>query len=53
MDFQEQFFKEQLEIIHKTRDAKEEEFEKIQQEEREKKKQSNTHVSAKGDRSRR
>ncbi|KAI8558375.1 hypothetical protein RHMOL_Rhmol04G0086800 [Rhododendron molle] len=53
MDFQEQFFKDQLEIIHKTRDAKEDEFEKIQQEEREKKKQSNTHVSAKGDRSRR
>ncbi|XP_058209510.1 protein SUPPRESSOR OF GENE SILENCING 3-like [Rhododendron vialii] len=53
MDFQEQFFKDQLETIHKTRDAKEDEFEKIQQEEREKKKQSNTHVSAKGDRSRR
>ncbi|KAF7126605.1 hypothetical protein RHSIM_Rhsim11G0171500 [Rhododendron simsii] len=53
MDFQEQFFKDQLEIIHKTRDAKEDKFEKIQQEEREKKKQSNTHVSAKGDRSHR
>ncbi|XP_058210721.1 protein SUPPRESSOR OF GENE SILENCING 3-like [Rhododendron vialii] len=53
MDFQEQFFKDQLEIIHKTRDAKEDEFEKIQQEEREKMKQSNTHVSAKGDRDRR
>ncbi|KAF7145759.1 hypothetical protein RHSIM_Rhsim04G0129300 [Rhododendron simsii] len=53
MDFQEQFFKDQLETIHKTRDAKEDEFEKIQQEEREKKKQSNAHVSAKGDRSRR
>ncbi|XP_058210087.1 protein SUPPRESSOR OF GENE SILENCING 3-like [Rhododendron vialii] len=53
MDFQEQFFKDQLETIHKTRDAKEDEFEKIQQEEREKKKQSNSHVSAKGDRIRR
>ncbi|KAF7112747.1 hypothetical protein RHSIM_RhsimUnG0197500 [Rhododendron simsii] len=53
MDFQEQFFKDQLEIIHKTRDAKEDEFEKIQQEEREKMKQSNTHVSVKGDRDRR
>ncbi|KAI8559771.1 hypothetical protein RHMOL_Rhmol04G0200000 [Rhododendron molle] len=53
MDFQEQFFKDQLETIHKTRDAKEDEFEKIQQEEREKKKQSNTHVSAKGDSSHR
>ncbi|KAF7145698.1 hypothetical protein RHSIM_Rhsim04G0059000 [Rhododendron simsii] len=49
----EQFFKDQLEIIHKTRDAKEDEFEKIQQEEREKMKQSNTHVSVKGDRDRR
>ncbi|KAH7848678.1 hypothetical protein Vadar_006038 [Vaccinium darrowii] len=52
MDFQEKFFKDQLEIIHKTRDAKEDDFEKIQQEEREKVKQSNAHVSAKGDHSR-
>jgi len=53
MDFQEQFFKDQLQVIHKARDAKEDDFEKIQQEEREKVKQSNAHVSAGGDRSRR
>uniref|UniRef100_A0A5B6YQ63 Uncharacterized protein n=1 Tax=Davidia involucrata TaxID=16924 RepID=A0A5B6YQ63_DAVIN len=41
MDFQEQFFKDQLKIIHEARDAKEDIFEKIQQEEREKVKQSN------------
>lgn len=42
MDFQEQFFKDQLKIIHDTRGAKEDDFEKIQQEEREKVKQSYT-----------
>ncbi|KAK2977705.1 hypothetical protein RJ640_026845 [Escallonia rubra] len=36
MDSQEQFFKEQIQIIHSARDAKEDNFEKIQQEEREK-----------------
>ncbi|KAE9456158.1 hypothetical protein C3L33_11948, partial [Rhododendron williamsianum] len=45
-----------LEVLSLSLDPsgrREDEFEKIQQEEREKKKQSNTHVSAKGDRSRR
>ncbi|CAK9156052.1 unnamed protein product [Ilex paraguariensis] len=40
MDFQEQFFKDQIKIIHEARDAKEDNFEKIQQDEREKVKQS-------------
>ncbi|XAR72592.1 hypothetical protein NMG60_11019291 [Bertholletia excelsa] len=42
MDYQEQFFKEQLKVIDEARDAKEEDFEKIQQEERKKVKQSNS-----------
>ncbi|KAH7866270.1 hypothetical protein Vadar_017941 [Vaccinium darrowii] len=50
MDFQEQFFKDQLQVIHKARVAKEDDFEMIQQEEREKVK---AHVSAGGDRRRR
>lgn len=40
MDFQEQLFKDQINIIHETRNAKEEDFEKLQQQEREKVKQS-------------
>ncbi|XP_050205639.1 protein SUPPRESSOR OF GENE SILENCING 3 [Mercurialis annua] len=36
LDYQEQFFKEQLKIIHEARNAKEEDFEKLQQKEREK-----------------
>lgn len=40
MDFQEQLFKDQIRIIHEARDAKEENFEKLQQQEREKVKQS-------------
>ena len=39
---QEQFFKEQMNAIHETRNAKEEDFERMQQEEREKVKQSST-----------
>lgn len=42
MDFQEQFFKDQIKIIHEARDAKEDNFEMLQQEEREKVKQSNS-----------
>lgn len=38
---QEEFFKEQLKVIHESRDANEEKFEMLQQEEREKVKQSN------------
>ncbi|XP_057978247.1 protein SUPPRESSOR OF GENE SILENCING 3-like [Malania oleifera] len=45
MDFQEQFFKDQITIIHDARDAKEDEFEKLQQEEREKVKQANANPS--------
>ena len=36
MDYQEQFFKEQIKVIYEARDAKEDDFEKIQQEQREK-----------------
>ncbi|XP_027332836.1 protein SUPPRESSOR OF GENE SILENCING 3 [Abrus precatorius] len=42
MYMQEQFFKDQIKIIHDSRNAKEEDFERLQQEEREKVKQSNT-----------
>lgn len=46
MYMQEQFFKEQIKGIHESRDATEEKFELLQQEEREKvKKQSNTDPS--------
>ncbi|CAB4278639.1 unnamed protein product [Prunus armeniaca] len=40
MYLQEQFFKDQIKIIHESRDAKEESFERLQQEERDKVKQS-------------
>ena len=48
MYMQEQLFKDQIKIIHDSRDAKEEDFERMQQEEREKVKQSSTtgHVNA-------
>ncbi|MBA0744705.1 hypothetical protein Gogos_007318 [Gossypium gossypioides] len=36
MDFQEQFFNEQIKFIHEARDEKEEKFEKLQQQQREK-----------------
>ncbi|MFQ6638312.1 hypothetical protein Gotur_016988, partial [Gossypium turneri] len=36
MDFQEQFFKEQIKFIHEARDEEEEKFEKLQQQQREK-----------------
>lgn len=45
MDFQEQFFKEQIKFIHEARDEKEEDFEKLQQQEREKVTQSNPNAS--------
>ena len=45
MDFQEQFFKEQIKYIHEARDEKEESFEKLQQQQREKVKQSNPNPS--------
>lgn len=41
MYLQEQFINEQLKIIYESRDEKEENFERVQQEEREKVKQSN------------
>ncbi|XP_031285427.1 protein SUPPRESSOR OF GENE SILENCING 3 isoform X1 [Pistacia vera] len=46
MDFQEQFFKEQIRIIQEARDAKEEDFEMLQQGEREKAKQSIENTSS-------
>lgn len=36
---QEQFFKDQIKIIHESREAKEEDFERMQQQERDKVKQ--------------
>lgn len=39
---QEQFFKDQMKIIHDSRNAKEEDFARMQQEERDKVKQSST-----------
>lgn len=41
MDYQEQFFKEQMKIVHDEINVKEEEFEREQQEKRERVKQSN------------
>ncbi|KAK4284325.1 hypothetical protein QN277_001176 [Acacia crassicarpa] len=40
MNLQEQFFKDQMKVIHESRNAKEEDFERMQQEEREKAKES-------------
>ncbi|KAL6960952.1 Protein SUPPRESSOR [Sarracenia purpurea var. burkii] len=53
MDAQEQFFKERLQFIEEARDEKDNNFEKIQQEEREKVKQSNADLSATEDRNHR
>ena len=46
MDYQEQFFQDQIKVIHKARDAKEDDFEKFQQEKREKVKQLSGNPSA-------
>lgn len=45
MDAQEQFFKEQIKNMHEARDAMEDKFEVLQQQERERVKQSNTNPS--------
>ncbi|GLT26670.1 hypothetical protein SLA2020_017190 [Shorea laevis] len=45
MDAQEQFFKDQIKNMHEARDAMEEKFEVLQQQERERVKQSNTNPS--------
>ncbi|KAE8696264.1 SGS3-like protein [Hibiscus syriacus] len=45
MDFQEQFFQEQIKIIHEARDEREERFEKLQQQQRENVKLSNRNPS--------
>ncbi|KAM7255592.1 hypothetical protein ACFE04_008490 [Oxalis oulophora] len=45
MDYQENFFKDQIQIIHEATDAKEEEFERLQQQVREKMQQSNANPS--------
>ncbi|PPR95380.1 hypothetical protein GOBAR_AA25284 [Gossypium barbadense] len=45
MDFQEQFFKEQIKFIHEARDEKEEKFEKLQQQQREKFVKQSTNTS--------
>lgn len=46
MEYQEQFFKDQIKIIHDARTAEEDKFEKIQQEQREMVKQSNANTSS-------
>jgi hypothetical protein len=46
MYMQENFFKEQIKIIHETRDEKEESFERLQQEQREKIKLLNANPSS-------
>ncbi|CAK7328573.1 unnamed protein product [Dovyalis caffra] len=46
LDFQEQFFKEQLQTIHEQREAKEEDFEKLQQDKRQQVKKSNANPSS-------
>ena len=45
MDQQQQFYEDQLKIIRESRDEKEENFERMQQEEREKVKQLNANSS--------
>lgn len=49
MYLQEQFFNEQIKIIHESRNEKEENFERVQQEEREKVKQSNAAANTSND----
>lgn len=46
MEFQEQFFKDQIKIIHDARTAREDNFEKTQQEQREMVKQSNANTAS-------
>jgi len=46
LDFQEQFFKDQLKVIHEARDAKEEDFEHLQQKERERERERENLVNA-------
>nr|AHV82104.1 suppressor of gene silencing 3 [Nicotiana benthamiana] len=46
MEYQEQFFKDQIQIIHDARTAEEEKFEKVQQEQREMAQQSNASTSS-------
>lgn len=46
MDNQEQFFKDQINIIYEARNAKEDDFEKIQQEKREKVAHSQSNLSS-------
>lgn len=45
MELQEQFFKEQIKLLHATRDEKEDNFERLQQEKREEVKQTNVRQS--------
>ncbi|KAG8650213.1 protein SUPPRESSOR OF GENE SILENCING 3 [Manihot esculenta] len=49
MDSQEQFFKEQIKVIHQAIDTKEDDFEKLLEEKWEKVKQSNANLSATDD----
>ncbi|KAK9291742.1 hypothetical protein L1049_019692 [Liquidambar formosana] len=53
MAYQEQFFKDQIKLIHEARDEKEDKFEMLQQEEREKVKQSNSNPTTTEDNRRR
>lgn len=53
MDFQEQFFKDQIKIIHEARCAEEDSFELLQQKEREKVEQSNSNTTSTEDYKRR
>ncbi|XP_030471641.1 protein SUPPRESSOR OF GENE SILENCING 3-like [Syzygium oleosum] len=52
MDYQEQFFKEQMKVIHDELNAKEEDFERKQQEKRERVKQSKAYPSSEKDKKR-
>ncbi|XP_030550285.1 protein SUPPRESSOR OF GENE SILENCING 3 isoform X2 [Rhodamnia argentea] len=52
MDYQEQFFKEQMNVIHDELNAKEEDFEREQQEKRERVRQSNANPSSAEDKTR-
>lgn len=53
MDSQEQFYKEQIQQLYDARNEKEENFEKIQQHEREKVTQSEADVASAEERARR
>ncbi|KAF8022988.1 hypothetical protein BT93_F0486 [Corymbia citriodora subsp. variegata] len=52
MDYQEKFFKEQIRVIHEELNAKEEDFEREQQEKRERVRQSNANPATAEDRKR-